>query len=73
MQGAIKETILWVYGRCNRLLNRVLLFNLVIDLSYGFFDPKMAGNQDTEAEQKNSQVSIPQNPRHRMSVLIVFQ
>jgi len=27
----------------------ILLFNLVIDLSYGLFDPKMARNRDKDA------------------------
>ena len=49
VQGAINRDYTLVMGVVIVYSTAILLFNLVIDLSYGFFDPKMARNQDTEA------------------------
>ena len=49
VQGAINIDYTLVMGVVIVYSTAILLFNLVIDLSYGFFDPKMARNQDTEA------------------------
>ena len=49
VQGAINRDYTLVMGVVIVYSIAILLFNLVIDLSYGFFDPKMARNQDTEA------------------------
>ena len=49
VQGAINRDYTLVMGVVIVYSTAILLFNLVIDLSYGLFDPKMARNRDKDA------------------------